>query len=86
MLEIAQTEKAMAVFQESDRLSPNQDYVLDRWGQALAKLKRLEEAERIYQRILLKRPKNYILRNFGKIQHQRKDYQSAIATFQKAIQ
>lgn len=86
LLEIGQTEKAITAFQESDRLSPNQDYVLDRWGQALAKLNRLEEAEKIYQRILLQRPKDYVLRNLGKIQHQRKDYQPAIATFQKAIQ
>ena len=86
LLEIGQAEKAIAAFQESDRLSPNQDYVLDRWGRALAKLNRLEEAEEIYQRILLKRPKDYVLRNLGKVQHQRKDYQCAIETFKKAIQ
>ncbi len=48
LLENSQAEQAITAFQKSDLLHPHQDYVLDRWGQALAQLKRFEEAEKIY--------------------------------------
>jgi tetratricopeptide (TPR) repeat protein len=86
LLEIGQVEEAIGCFQNADKLHPNQDYVLDRWGQALAKLNCLDEAEKIYLRIPPKRRKDYILRNLGGIQFQKKDYQQAIITLQQAIQ
>jgi tetratricopeptide (TPR) repeat protein len=86
LLENKQAEQAIAAFQESDRLQPNQDYVLDRWGQALAELKRFEEAEQVYQRIPPGQRKGYVLRNLGEMQYQKGDYQRAIATLKQALQ
>jgi tetratricopeptide (TPR) repeat protein len=85
-LESGQPEKAIEAFQESDHLQPNQEYVLDRWGQALAQLKRHDEAEKIYQRIPPPQRKDYTLRNLGEIQLQKGDHQRAIATLKQAIQ
>lgn len=86
LLENNQAAEAIVAFQESDRLKPNQDYVLDRWGKALAKLKRIEEALVVYQRIPVNLRKDYILRNIGEIQFQRADYQDAILTLKQALQ
>ncbi|MDW8327162.1 MAG: tetratricopeptide repeat protein [Anaerolineales bacterium] len=86
LLENGQAEQAIAAFQESDRLQPNQDYVLDRWGQALAQLKQFEEAEKIYQRIPPGQRKGYVLRNLGELQLKKGDYQRAITTLKQALQ
>ena len=86
LLEDKQAEQAISAFQESDRIEPNQDYVLDRWGQALAELKRFEEAEQVYERIPPGQRKGYVLRDLGKMQFQKGDYQRAIATLKQALQ
>jgi tetratricopeptide (TPR) repeat protein len=86
LMEIGKTEEAISAFQNADKLKPGQDYILDRLGQALAKLDRLKEAEEIYKTLVANRPKDYILRNLGKIQYEAKDFFSAIHTFKKAIQ
>jgi len=86
LLENKEAEQAIAAFRESDRLQPNQDYVLDRWGQALAELKRYEEAEQVYQRIPPSQRKGYVLRNLGEMQFQRGEHQRAISTLKQALQ
>lgn len=86
LLENKQAEQAIVAFQESDQIEPNQDYVLDRWGQALAELKRFDEAEQVYQRIPSSQRKGYVLRNLGEMQFQRGDYQRAASTLKQALQ
>lgn len=86
LLENKQAEQAIVAFQESDQIQPNQDYVLDRWGQALAELKRFDEAEQVYQRIPPSQRKGYVLRNLGEMQFQGGDYQRAASTLKQALQ
>jgi tetratricopeptide (TPR) repeat protein len=86
LLASGRADQAVAAFAEADRLQPDQDYVLDRWGQAFAQLKRFDDAERVYQRIPPHRRKDYILRNLGQLQYNQGDYTRAIATLQQAVQ
>jgi tetratricopeptide (TPR) repeat protein len=80
-----QPEQALEALRQADHLEPNQDYVLDRWGKALAHLNRLEEAEQVFQRIPVDKRKDYVLRNLGEIQFKRGNYHQAIQTLSKAI-
>lgn len=86
LLASGRADQAVAAFAEADRLQPDQDYVLDRWGQALAHLKQFDDAEQVYQRIPLHRCKDYILRNLGQLQYSRGDYARAIVTLKQAVQ
>jgi len=86
LLENGQPEKAIEAFQEADRIQPRQDYILDRWGMALAELKQYDNARKIYERIPSYQRKDYILRHLGEIQLQEGDYQNAIKTLKLAVQ
>ncbi len=86
LLENGQAEKAIVAFQDADRLQPNQDYIIDRWAQALAKLKQYDDAENLYARIPPFQRKDYILRNLGEIQFKKGDFHHAIDTLKQAVQ
>jgi tetratricopeptide (TPR) repeat protein len=79
-------EGAVNEFSEADKLQPNQDYILDRWGQALIALKKFEEAEDVYERIPAHQRKSYILRNLGELQMKRGNVQQAVTTLKLSIQ
>jgi tetratricopeptide (TPR) repeat protein len=57
--------EAVDALRHADSLKPDQDYILDKWATGLAKLGRLDDAVKIYERIPAQRRKAYILRSLG---------------------
>lgn len=86
LLELNRPADAIVELERSDQIHRGADYVLDRLALGLAQLDRLEEAERIYERIPVKSRKDYILRNLGRIQMRKKQYSKAINTLNQSIQ
>jgi cold shock CspA family protein len=59
--------EAVDALRQADSLKPDQDYILDKWATGLAKVGRLDDAVKIYERIPAQRRKAYILRGLGEL-------------------
>ncbi|WP_281927152.1 tetratricopeptide repeat protein [Roseibium album] len=80
-------ESLLAVSNKALSLNPREKEALNIKGIALTKLAQPEEAEEIFQRLLVDHPDfGDVYRNYGILLRQNKDYSKALVFFQKAIQ
>ncbi|WP_299471643.1 tetratricopeptide repeat protein [uncultured Roseibium sp.] len=77
----------LAVSEKALSLNPHEKEALNIKGIALTRLEQSEEAEAIFQRLIVAYPDfGDVYRNYGILLRQNKDYPKALVFFQKAIQ
>jgi len=80
-------ESMLAVSEKALSLNPQEKEALNIKGIALTRLKRTDEAEEIFQQLLVRYPDfGDAYRNYGLLLRENKDYEKAIAFFHKAVQ